>query len=66
MERFVPRKKYPPPPNLQPARCCGNCKHWAWGYDGEGTCKKYPDGYGSKHWNSAVDVCDDFQQPKPK
>ena len=30
-----------PIPNRRDAECCGNCKHWTWGYEGEGDCEKF-------------------------
>jgi len=59
----MPRKKFVPPPNLRRAISCGTCEHWQWGYEGEGTCKKYPDNYDKNHWGDSNDLCDDYSNP---
>jgi len=31
------------PPGWRPAECCGTCKHWEFGHEGEGECTLWPD-----------------------
>jgi len=58
------------PPNFTSAKCCGNCAHWQWGYEGEGDCTKYPEhvstptGYHDV-WSGACStgLCDDYALP---
>jgi hypothetical protein len=62
------------PPNHRGAECCGGCVHWEWGYEGEGSCKKYlewrrhgPERLADHIYHAhATLVCDDFKAPEPK
>jgi hypothetical protein len=55
------RKKKQPPPNLRRvgAWCCGNCKHWLWGYEGEGECGRYSVPIEDER---ATNSCDGFEE----
>ena len=59
------------PPSYRSSQSCGTCKHWSWGYEGEGDCKKHP---AMVHINDlyediydgdvSTNICDDWEEGK--
>lgn len=57
------------PFGFRSAQCCGTCKHWSWGYEGEGSCTRFPsyvsfDGGSRQIWAGAAstDICNDWAE----